>query len=464
MSKLAKTALSSFLLLALGAGLAVLFLRPGGTLSTLEEGGDLAPQLRAMAFDPAEVVQIDLQSGGETLQIELKSGAPMITQPVQTPASRLRISELLSALSKPPLLREIPASADERKKLGLVPPAASLKLRFKDQSERTVLLGQPNPLTDAVALQTEAEGPVFLLPQTTAKLLTRGLSAMRSSRLIPISSDTVKGIQLYHQGGLLADLVLEQASWRVRRDDGPNAPARQGKIAVLLALLTQRLTVTEVKTDAYKDAMSAKYGLDSPETMIELDLKSGARLSYQISAGDAQGQAFAWQVDSQSVFLIEAQRVDELVKLAPELEDRRVRPFEPAEVRQVLLDTAGQGELRIDRQGEEPNDSWTLSGPETGKARVWRVKELLNTLAKLEHSAIYVEKPTDAQLWDWNLKPWSRRIRLQDAKGKTLLDLRLGKYMSDHEIIAREGDTGPSFLVLDLSLRILPDTHAGWRD
>jgi len=112
---------------------------------------------KLLVFEPADVVDIELQRAGQTHAVQRRDDA---WQGAENPVD---VTDFLHTLAEMGVLMDISASSKELADYGLDPPLGIIVLHLSGGAQPLVLqIGERNPATTGVYVRIGADGPVAL--------------------------------------------------------------------------------------------------------------------------------------------------------------------------------------------------------------------------------------------------------------------------------------------------------------
>jgi hypothetical protein len=192
--------------------------------------------------------------------------------------------------------------------------------------------------------------------------------------------------------------------------------------------------------------VGAPYGLDAPRLKILLETGSGAFDSL-LFGDDTPTESYTYvqqRGDNPEILAIKPWRFDNLNKGLFDLRDRRVLPFEKAEVEEVRLASAS-GRIVLAKEGAE---GWLLKEPVESPAIESEVDGLLNRLKSANAESFVAEEADSETLDEFGLAPITTlEVSLLVGEERAEKRLRIGGSIEGGDYYARDLSSPQVFLV-----------------
>ena len=155
---------STFVLLVVAIGL-------GGYLYFIESERPIADEnakAKVFSYDAAKITQVEVKSsGGETTALRKTNDAWAIVKPVETPADRNTVSDVVTTLANLEEQRVVDENAGDLKTYGLAEPRIDLTFHVDGEKEpKRILLGDKTPASTGIYAKLPAGNRVFLIDQS----------------------------------------------------------------------------------------------------------------------------------------------------------------------------------------------------------------------------------------------------------------------------------------------------------
>lgn len=362
-----------------------------------------------------------------------------ITAPVEWPADGKAIEAVLdrmAAIMADPTVTE-DATPEDLARTGLDDPLATIEVRLEDGVEHTLFVGPKNKMVDKFPVTDEAKKKIGLSDSQFMWALDRDLFEYRDKRIFPFDPRDVTGLEIRKADAVQVALTKGADGWmvggagvddQIRGDDAA--------IAFLLTALTKRGKVERFVDDAADAAALAKVGLDRPARTVTLRTKGGAtrtaRFTEVLETSADEGTTYGFVEGGATIAAMRAGFGEALTSPAASYRDRTLSRFSPAAVRRVRIELAGEPPAELTKI----EDGWKMTAPESAAVKVWRVDAVVRPLVALRVAEWKTEAASKAQLREWLLEPWSRRVVVYGEGDEVLVDVRFGNLADDAHIFA----------------------------
>jgi hypothetical protein len=169
---------TTMMLLVILAALGIYVYLSGRSEPAEEAATTATPDIPVWQFDPAEVSAIEVQSEGEgQVRLEKADGEWVVARPERRPADQLRVTRVVTDLSKLSATRPIEPPGDDLSPYGLEPPRYEVRvLRAEAQVIGVLHLGDKNPGGSGTYVQ-RGDGPgIYLVNSFVLDPVTRWLN------------------------------------------------------------------------------------------------------------------------------------------------------------------------------------------------------------------------------------------------------------------------------------------------
>jgi ribosomal protein L23 len=320
-------------------------------------------------FQPDSVTALTLKAKDrETVQLKKEERWELV-EPLKTEADKFSVHDLIDALSKLEVEREIIAAPGDLKPFGLLEPSLTIRFQSGEQGYE-LLVGEKNPVGEGSYAKTADSTKVFLLAEGNRSALTRGLNDLRKRQLFSFQLDEVAAVTVTWRDGNTT--TLEQASgekgWRAPAS--PHLKIKKSKVDNLIEqvhwLRAQGFLENEPKN-------LPSYGLEPPLVTVTMQLKAGGSAELRLAEREKDDKQLA-ALSSQlpAVVQVAASILDDLPRNLFKLQDRSILGSKPDEVKAVawtLNETQGRavpldedrwGLQKADRQPDPIKEPWLM--------------------------------------------------------------------------------------------------------
>lgn len=395
-----------------------------------------------------ELSHLTLTAKGETTVLQRQpDGTWRITSPLQSGVDTFVVDGVVNQLRDGKVdekLEEAPTDAD-LERYGLkepkftvhavaeVPDAANPDAP-KTRKEIRIHGGIENTFNGSVYVRRDGDPAVYLAAGALRYSLEKTTFDFRDKQALALDEAAVQRLDVVKPKG---------QGWSAERGEGPNAwklvkpREMEADGAGLTNILGQ---VKGERATAYladSPEERKKAGLDAPAVDVTVTMKDGKTVRIRLAKVSREGvdKIFALREDEQGAVLAEmpASTLTALDKSADELRDKAVLKFKREDVAEIQFKPAGGGAPIVVKKdppkpvedgGTPAGETWTVTTPEQGPAKMWKVSSMLWTLSSLQAGAFGEEKPKS---WaKYGIDDQARQVVLNGADGKMLGQLWIG--------------------------------------
>jgi hypothetical protein len=387
-----------------------------------------------------EFTQITVTTKDETTTLVREPGKDWrLTSPVQTPADKLAIDQVLSQLQQAKFKQVIEAKPDDAAltRFGLLPPqfvVTAEALVGENGDKRTVRIegGIENTFDGTVYLRRDGDPQVWSAEGGVRWTLQKSTFDFREKAIFGIEEP--KAIKL--------EVKTKENAYTLERD-----PLKVWQIVKPIQAPADQATLTGVfgalKGDRAlsfpADTAEARKNFEAPMVDATFTLDDGAVIRIRFARVAAQ----IWMLreeGSQSVLAeLPASAAGQLNRNPADLKDRLVLTFKKEQVAKIVFRAADGKELIVDRaRGTDggAGEAWQVAAPRVGPAKTFKIAAVLWTLGAIKAANLGEENPKDWAKYGLDAK--ARSVTLVGYDGKELARLVVGKDVP--------GKLGTSFL------------------
>jgi hypothetical protein len=415
-------------------------------------------------FDRDDVTGLEINNVHGSFVFQKKGDHWEIKSPVDTPADRASVEEVINqiAYAQPQRVIQIdandPSTPGTLKKWGLAPAAERALIHTKDKTYE-LLVGRKMAINDSVYARASGRknAPVRIIPNMVKTVLEKDLADFRSRNVFDFDASKVTKVASRISDTATTpaqecEVALESGKWTLQKP--LVARAAEPDVQTLLNKILG-LRVVDFTTDAASNL--SQYGLTTPSATLSVTVQPQEELMLQIGSAvpNKPDQVYAQMLTSNSVFTLTKTSLDDVLNALPSVRDRHILPFDPAKAAGLTFSFGKKnGEVRNEK------GLWNTIGMSAGRADVGKVTDLLTRLSQLETTPTIKDSATD-------LKPFG----LDKPQGKILvrghgdesLTLLIGK--DENKLLYVRNSTEPFiYSVPDNSFDFLPDNNLGLRD
>lgn len=477
---------------------------PAGTVALARRA---APAQDANATQGAGVANGEVQADRDarTLQRGDDEGVWTLTVPLSAPADQSTVQALLQSAcalaqrgnalvldapseaanaNAPAGATPLVGAAPSAKAFGLMPPRATLRLRYLDGGNEVLEFGDKSSFDDTLYVRRRGEAALRRVDGAFAFQIERDAFSLREKRLVDFESAEVVRLAVHLAAQEPNDarpdytLIHQEAGYCLQ--SGARAhPADEMAAHTLLSALSQ-IRAKRFVEEAPDAPARKRYGLQRPHLTADVARQGGAQVQVRIGRLQlGEGKHFFAQVGPDTAPIAELPSgwlVDKLAEGARELRDMHVMQLDPAEVATIVVREgfhAGAKEITLARRGavdvplsrrrfvlvDDKGDAAPL--PAGKQLAQDRVRTTLGKLAELRADA-FVEGPTNAAvLHKAFLDAPLRTVRFADTQGKVLGVLNVGKAEGAHTAVLGNRDPQVAY-VFTAALEGIDAEPASW--
>jgi hypothetical protein len=443
----ATIALFVFTVLLLGA---LVYLR-----QTVSPSREAASEKRyALSFDPAEIDEIDIIRGKETVSLRRENGGWRLTAPVADRADPGAVDRLLLAARFLEVRdREKARDPSAMPESGLATPRARLDLRGTGEDRLDV--GGPTALPEEIFARVAGRPYVLRVAETVLEPLTAPVASYRDARLTDLLPEGIEKFTVRRADGEMT-VRLERGRWIVEKP--VRAPADPRAVHDFLGrLLGLRVTSFAPAPQATAETL--------PGQTAQLALTprgGGEEMAVEIVRETGDGNFIARHTPRDGRFGVDAAGGALLFDISPEaLRDRSLGYVDPDTIDRMVIEGDGRRDV-IRRQG----DGW-VAGEDARPVETARVNRLIESfnaarIASFAPAAATEETGLDQPDVRLRFYAWlSENTAEEPAGGHVLAGAAFGRTTADGNLFARVEGTGETVIVApDLAGEIA--ALAGW--
>jgi hypothetical protein len=334
----------------------------------------------SLQADKIDELKIKAEAG-DTTSLKKDAGGWQLVAPITAKADQAEASAITSNLASASLTRVIDEKPADLKDYGLSQPR--IEVAFKaagDKDYQRLLIGDKTPSGADLFAKRNNEPRVFLVPAVNETTFNRSTFELRDKTLIKFERDKVDAIEVNAAGKLL-QVAKQGNEWKIVKP--VQARADYGSIEGLIG----RLQSVQMKTIVSEEPTPAdlkKYGLDKPETTVNVNLGS-ARATLALGGKAEDTTVYVRDASKPAVMTVESTFADELKKNADEF--RRKDIFEFRAFNATRLEITRNGQTAVFEKVKAPDDKtpekWRRVSPNPADVDRDKIDAALSKLANL---------------------------------------------------------------------------------
>ncbi len=418
--------------------------------------GERAERARKLLLiDPDEVDRVRVTEGEERfVMFKSEDRGWMLEKPIEYRADPVTIQTVLSELEFSSRLATL-ARADfedlevAMEQMGLTTPTRGLAV-WQDGDSRQIDFGVATPRAGTIYARVRAGGrdEIVVVDEGLVARIEGGLGHWRSKTVFDFQSPQVVRIVLREEERQI-EVALIDDNWQIDRPFSSPAE-REAVITYLSQLLTMKVA------DFVSDDGGAGYGLDSPATVLEVEMASGEktvlRLGREVEGGE--GARYAQIADSPTVFTLAPQSLARIAGLASKTRERRIVSFRSVDEVTSLTLAGKNFDIQLVRQ-ESPR-GWRFAGGDRRAESVVVDEFLRNLIGARAEDFLPID---DEGLSRTGLKEPAVQIHYETAARKGQVALGVD---ANNQVSARTPAVPFLMAISPDSLLLIPEQPVNW--
>jgi hypothetical protein len=318
---------------------------------------------KVFTYDTGKINELQVKSAaGEVTS--LRKGANdtwSITAPVEAPADRTNVSDVVTNLANLEEERVVEENASDLRAYGLAEPRIDVTFHIEGEKEpKRVLLGDKTPTNSGVYAKLPATNRVFLVSSTLDTSLNKSTFDFRDKAALKFEQDKINSIEL---ASAAETIRLEKTGedWKLVKP--VQAPADFVSVNGLLGQLqSAQMSALKDRPEDLKDLK--QYGLDKPAVVARLGSGSSV-VTFEIGREADPGTVWARDASKPAVFSINNGVADEVKKKATDLRRKDVFEFRPFNTTrfEIVRGKETKAFERVKGTGENAVDTWKQVAP-----------------------------------------------------------------------------------------------------
>lgn len=407
---------------------------------------------KILLFETDQVNGFRLVKKDQTLHLKRTSPTTWeLLTPVKAKADGQTVNAFLSFLQSARYSRTVEDSAKDLGVYGLQAPSLTLRLQLKDQSEKTLLVGDDHPMTQNLYVK-QAEQNKVLLATAKRSDLDKSLFDLRDKGLLDFKVEEIAKIKFQNEGKSF-QLIKQNEHWEF----GPPIKAK-GDTGNIKSFLRQ---VQKFQVKRFMDESPeslAPYGLDAPSARLTLESSEENKASLTLLVGNKlNDEGFYGKVESaKNIVLFGNQLVNTLSKKPVDFINKTLLEFEEKDVSKIQLRTQGE-EILVSRDKQDTS-KWILKKPIESDADSATLNSLLFDLKGARVAEFVKTSIKNPELFGLD-KP--SRVLTIDRDNEESWTLELGNKSSDekHFFARRTGDSTVFMIATDTTDKLFRSLH-----
>ena len=324
---------------------------------------DADAKRKVFAYEAEKITQIQItSSAGESTT--LRKGANdtwTIVQPVEAPADRNNVSDVVTNLANLEEERVVDENATDLKSYGLAAPRIDVTFQVDgDKEPKRVLFGEKTPAGSGIYAKLPAGNRVFLVPSSVEAAVDRSTFDFRDKIALPFDETKVTSLEL---ASAAQTIRLEKSGedWKLVKP--VQAPADFVSVnGVIGQLQSAQMTALKDRPEDLKDLKP--YGLDKPAVVATIGTGASS-VTFELGKEAEGGAVWARDPSKAAVFSINNGVAMELQKKVDDFRRKEVFDFRPFNTTrfEITRGTATRAFERVKGTGENAVDTWRQVAP-----------------------------------------------------------------------------------------------------
>ncbi|MGH7323661.1 MAG: DUF4340 domain-containing protein [Candidatus Rokuibacteriota bacterium] len=339
---------------------------------------------RVFTVEPADVIEMTLKRGDETVRIKRAGEGWEMLAPVTGRGEQGPIEETLTSVATAKMDREIAARPANVGEFGLDTPAAEATLVLKDGKQVTLRLGTKTPTGVWVYAQEQGQPSVFVVADGILRDVTRPAADFRNKTILAFDRASVTGVEIVTRDETLA-VEAGENRWRLTRPRP--LPADTDAVRDFL----DKLGSGRIKEFVAETPRSLEpYGLERPVRVSVHTGKDGDRATKSLLIGhvdDKKKGVYAMRPGEPSVFLLPEDVWTALPRTTAALRDKTIVEFDRDKVTRLDIESP-RGQVTLVRE----QDRWKITQPEGVPADPVEAGAVLMKLRNLRAQAFLADE------------------------------------------------------------------------
>jgi len=355
-------------------------------LSDLNKSPHELRDKKVLRFDRDKVEKLALEtSGGRTLSLEREEGEWYLRAPLNVPADRDSVLEILKDLEEAEVDSFIDNAAEiDLDGFGLSDPRLTLKIyQENEQAVRLLYIGRRKGAEGGpYYARREGAENVCLLEDDLVKRLQPEVSSLRERSLVRTPKDAITRFKL---------VLPDQAVEAVKSEDGDwsltsGADSTRGDGPAIDGLLWD-LKDLEAVDFVERPGPGLRRALESPFLRLEFETgdSSAAAIELAFAGSPEQDSLVHVRVSGkrEQVAVVEAEKTRGLRKSFQDLQYKKILEFDTGEISHIRLESR-EDTLELKKE----DDKWLLASEQEAEIRDWKVQNLLWDLSGMEFTRV----------------------------------------------------------------------------
>jgi hypothetical protein len=377
-----------------------------------------------------------------------------ITEPMATAGDDGAIASVISAVTGLEIKKRLEPGKVQPAQVGLDKPETVVTLKTKDGKAAQLYVGKKSSFDESRYVRAgpdAATAEISIVSDHAVNGVQKVVADLREKRLVSLTSNEVDALEVtVHKpsdNAVSFKAMRSGESGKHGYDDGwkvtaPSVTNADREEMMRIVNAVSGLRATEFVDDEGKQL--AKWGLDAPSVTIKLAAPNKEQaVTVSVVKNGTANKYYAKRADRPNVAEIPENVYTAALKDLFGLRDKRVLDFDRERVMRIAAVLPGGGQLTLEKQTTDGDAEWKVVEPAKANAMSWKVSSLIYTLANFKVTRFAKEglesPPPDKVLTEFGLEKASSVITLEDAEGKQMAKLLVGKQQGEELFVMAEG-------------------------
>ncbi len=384
-------------------------------------------ETKVFNLDWDKVSELRLRLGDEiTVCIKNNEGEWEITEPMKAEANQPLVEDVVSSLKNLEINRVVESSPKDLSLYGLAHPNAEATVKSAGEPEGVTLqFGWKGQVGDSLYAKRKDENRVLLVSYELGKKIAKKAPELRDRRVVIFDRSNLNRIELSYPDRKIL-LASQEEGWQIL--EPIKIRASMFEVGQLI------LAITAMRIEEFIDepADLSQYGLTHPRVKVTLELEGEENNPIILLGKNTKDNklTYAKRESRHPVYLVQSHFIEDLIKVANQLRDKKFFSFNRAEVSKIEI-RQGKNILTLtkDLQGD-----WRILEAGEAKAIKNEVDELLSALEELEVTKFVDDNPRDLTIYGLDQPILQESLWLGANKIETLLVGKEDKSKEEHFI------------------------------
>ncbi len=335
-----------------------------------EEGRLLAEEEknRFIVFEVDDVVKVNIDRPDATMSFEKRGDIWFMTEPVEYKADVSNLRNLLDSFRRSDKETHISDIRDDHAKYNLDAAASQLTITLNNDSIYSILVGNENTISEKAYARISGDDDVYLTLQSLRNRLNEEILYFRDKDIVDIDRDDVIELVYQRKNERIVLQKDEKNDWNIVE------PIDYDVDDTRVTETFNRISLQKIK-DFTEDSPQSlgKYGLDKPNSWLEMSLGDSSRYLY--FGNPIDGNYYVTTDLKNPVIELDSSTVHYLTPRLFDLRDKDIVDYSTSFVDEVHI-TKKDSTFIFTK--EKSTENWYMTDPDRGRANKIRFENILN--------------------------------------------------------------------------------------